>query len=75
MLVKSVVIAGTLSVFAGFPFVLSNLFELPVRMSVGPVAAVFEPHEPVDLDLNAECMMRACPMMALEIGESFRLGF
>lgn len=73
MLVKPLLVAGMLSAISATPLILTGVFDLPVRMSVGPVAAVFEPGRPADLDLNAHCMQQGCPFMSLEIGESFRL--
>ncbi len=74
MLIKSVLIAGILTLLTSMPFVLTGMFDMSVRMSVGPVAAVFEPDQDIDIDLNAECMSKGCPVMAIEIGEGIRLG-
>jgi len=74
MIMKSAIMGGVLATLASTPYVINAAFDLPVRMSVGPVAVVFEPGEPVDLDLNAQCMARGCPFMAVEVGDSFRLG-
>ncbi|MBR9824390.1 MAG: hypothetical protein GYB36_01150 [Alphaproteobacteria bacterium] len=73
MLVKPLLIAGTLSAISATPMVLTGVFDVPVRMSVGPIAAVFEPDNPVDLDLNAQCMQEGCPILSVEVGDSLRL--
>lgn len=75
MIVKPMLVAVTLSVVSAVPFIVTGVFNIPVRMSVGPVAAVFEPNRPVDLDLNAQCLAQGCPALSIEVGESFSLGF
>jgi hypothetical protein len=46
---------------------------VPVTLSVGPLAAEFQPGEAADLDLVTDCAVRDCPILALTIGEDFRI--
>ncbi|WP_300556059.1 hypothetical protein [Maricaulis sp.] len=73
MLVKPLIIAGILSVIAAVPATVPALFGVPVTLSVGPLAAEFQPGEAADLDLVTDCAVRGCPILAVAIGEDFRI--